>query len=133
MINPSRKNLLVFGYGLALVLSLAALRVGVKHGWGLAPGTLLGLALVFAGLSLRDPFLLTKFYENWMQAAHILGTIISTVVLTLLFYLVFGVAGCCLRLLRRDPLERKKDPDRGSYWVRREQSPPAPEEFLRQF
>jgi MFS superfamily sulfate permease-like transporter len=131
--NLSRKNLLVFGYGLALILAVAAGRAGVKHGWGWGPAALLALALVFAGITLRDPCRLEKFYENWMKAAHVLGTIISTVVLTLLFYLVFGVAGCCLRLLRRDPLERKRDPGRGSYWVRREQPAPAPEEFLRQF
>jgi len=65
--------------------------------------------------------LLRAFYNRWMKAARFIGKIITGLVLSLLFYLVFGFAGILLRLLRKDLLDRKIDRNINSYWIEKDQ------------
>jgi len=71
-----------------------------------------------AGLVL--PMLLKPVYIGWMAFATVLGFVMSRVILTVLFTLVFTPAGLVMRVLGKDPLSQKIDPEASSYWIRRE-------------
>lgn len=94
----------------------------------LAPGVLLVL------FGLVAPRLLRPVYVAWMALAFILGLVVSTVLLTLLFLLVVTPTGLVARLLGKDFLSRKLDRRATSYWRPRDRAadrPPA--DYERQF
>ena len=75
------------------------------------------------------PRSLKYVYIVWMGLAFCLGLVVSTILLTLFFYLVFTPMGLLARLAGKDFLSRKLEPARDSYWIRRE---PAKKEALEQ-
>jgi len=131
--NPTKKQILVFGYGMALILSFVAMRLAVKFGAMTIPVILFALAGGFAYATARDRRQLVPVYEKWMIGVRFIGEIISTVFLTVIFYLIFGSVGIVLRLLRKDLLKLKIQPVDGSYWQKRKQSPFDKERYHRQF
>jgi hypothetical protein len=78
---------------------------------------LLGLAALFLILGLAAPTLLRPVERLWMKLAHVLGIVMTFVILTLTFYLVLTPLGLLLRLLGKRPLDLPFEPDRSSYWV----------------
>ena len=131
--NPSRKNILVFGYGLSVILSLAFLR-SIKFGRP-APYSFVVLILAFAmaGLTLFRSPLVDKIYFYWMKAAVVIGQIVTAGILTAMFYGVFSPVGIILRILRKDLLDQKREPDRNSFWQRREADSSNLESYTKQF
>lgn len=73
-----------------------------------------------------------RIYLGWMYAFHPLGLVTSTIVLAAVYYLVVTPIALVLRLTRRDPLERKFDPNAHSYWQARERRR-DPASYFRQF
>ncbi len=124
--DKEQKNLKVFGYGLAVILGFIAWRLTVKGHGGTWPLILSTTGIFLALMTAIDYTYLRPFYAQWMRVAHLIGTVIMTVVLSLVFFLVFGLVGIFLRLLRKDLLSQKLEPDRESYWIKREK-----EEFFR--
>ena len=78
-----------------------------------------------------------------MLLARVLGFVNSHLLLALVFYSIFTAVGLVMRLVRYDPLRKTGfaakeiqvdgDQDRKSYWLKRDNSLPAPEHFQRQF
>jgi hypothetical protein len=58
--------------------------------------------------------------------------VVSHVVLLLVFAVVVTPVALLLRLLGRDPLERRPDPRAATYWVDRK-TEPDPRRYFRQF
>jgi len=77
----------------------------------------LGLAALFLLLGLVAPTLLRPLERAWMKLAHVLGTIMTFVVLTLTYYLVLTPLGLLMRVFGKRPLDLPFEPDRPSYWV----------------
>ena len=75
-------------------------------------------------LGLIYPKTLRGVYLAWMSLALVLGLIVSTVVLTLFFYLIVTPIGLLARLLGNDFLNRKWDRQAASYWIPRDRSAP---------
>jgi hypothetical protein len=75
-------------------------------------GTLLVMALVW-------PSRYAAVDRGMMRFAVWVGIALTCVVLVPFFYLCFGTAGVWLRLRHRDPLHRRYDPSRVSYWEKR--------------
>jgi hypothetical protein len=92
---------------------------------------LAGILLILMGILL--PNLLKPLYNGWMSLALAIGYLMSRILLTLIFYLVFTPVGLMMRLLKKDPLERKADPSAESYWVKRDKRKFDPKEAERQF
>src|SRR3989338_11167236 len=99
--DKEKKNLLVFGYGLAVIIAFFVWRHGAKLGFDLFSWIWLGVAAFLACLTAIDHQRLRPFYAKWMIGAHFIGMIITTVILSLLFYIVFGIAGIVLRIIRK--------------------------------
>ena len=111
-----KKNLLVFGYGLAVILTFLGWRVWAKHGSVVVPACLGTAAVLFVLATAICWESLIPVYKKWMIGAHFIGRIITNILLTVIFYGVFGVAGLILRILRKDLLDRRLEPDAVSYW-----------------
>ncbi len=108
-----------FGLTLAMPLALLA-TVGAWRGHTLLPAVLGGLALASAGFALLAPGLLGPVHKRWMEMAHALGWFNTRLLLTVVYFTVMTPTGALMRLLGRDPLDRRLR-DRPSYWVKRQQ------------
>jgi Saxitoxin biosynthesis operon protein SxtJ len=85
-----------------------------------------GAPLVVLGAIL--PRCLKWIYVGWMTLAMLLGAIVSTVLLTLLFYLIVTPLGLVARLAGKDFLRQKLEPRATSYWIARDTASPKPKQ-----
>ncbi len=80
------------------------------------------------------PSLFRLIYRAWITFSIILGYFVSRVILTLIFLFVITPTGLLMRLFAKDPMERKLDPNKATYWQKREQpSETSVERYERQF
>jgi hypothetical protein len=94
----------------------------------LTPGALL---VVFGVLA---PRLLKRPYLAWMGLAFILGSIVSTIILTLFYYVVVTPIGLLARMCGQDFLSLKLNAAANSYWITRDNSVARqPAEYEQQF
>ncbi|MFI5336179.1 MAG: hypothetical protein ACHQ5A_05325 [Opitutales bacterium] len=128
--RPSSRQLLVFA--LAWLLFVGAL--GFAQWWKARSG----LAYVCWGLALGVPAVgafwregLRRLYVGLSYATYPIGYVVSSAVLTLLYYGVLTPLGLILWLCRYDPLQRRFDPEAASYWHKRP-GPRRPESYFRQ-
>ena len=82
----------------------------------LTPGVLLVL------LGFVAPRALKVVYISWMSLAFMMGLLVSTIVLTLFYFLVITPLGLVGRLFGKDFLSEKLDPNAKSYWLARDRS-----------
>jgi hypothetical protein len=122
-----RFGLLVGGVFLALA-AWALYRNRTFWPWFAAPGVPLAL------LGLLRPRSLKHAYLAWMSLALVLGLLVSTLLLALLFYLVVTPVGLLARLCGKDFLQRRISRGAASYWIRRDPSVVrTPDDYERQF
>jgi len=60
------------------------------------------------------PFPLRQLFRGWMAFSHILGMIMSTIILTILWIVGFGIYAVILKIVTL-PARFRKSPD--SYWI----------------
>lgn len=75
---------------------------------------------LFLILGLFLPFLLKPFYKAWMIFAFLLGWVMTRIIVTLTFFLIFTPVGFVLRILGKDLLNEKIDRSVRTYWLRHE-------------
>jgi hypothetical protein len=80
----------------------------------------IGVGGIFLTLGLFFPFILKPFYKVWMALAFLLGWIMTRVILTLAFFLIFVPMGFVLRMLGKDLLDQKIDRNASTYWRKHE-------------
>ncbi|MFH1276805.1 MAG: SxtJ family membrane protein [Candidatus Eisenbacteria bacterium] len=88
--------------------------------WGLLS------ALLFPPLVRPVHWVLTKI-------ARALGWFNTRLILIVIFYVLFTPIGLLLRLLGKDLLDRKIDPEAGTYWIDREKEEFDRKRYERQF
>jgi hypothetical protein len=110
---PTRRQLLQFGLlitAIVAVVALLPLRSGARPDvW------LLACAAGAGTLSWARPQLLDPVYRAWIRLGHALGAVSSRIVLTALFFVIFLPIGLAMRVVGRDPLNRRFDRDLESY------------------
>ena len=105
-----RKFGLVMAAALAVVTGILALR-----GSGAWPYTA-GAAGFFLLAGLLVPALLRPVEWVWMKFAHVLGIIMTHVLLTLVFFIGVTGTGLLMRLFGKDPMDLGRRQARESYW-----------------
>ncbi|WP_083604181.1 SxtJ family membrane protein [Pajaroellobacter abortibovis] len=90
----------------------------------------LGVPLLILGV--LSPHLLHPLNQKWMQLALLLHTIISPLLLGLLFYGVFTPIGLFLRWRGKNILCLQLEPEQKSYWIFRK-STISSQSFRNQF
>ena len=113
----SPKELRRFGFTVAVPFFVLA-ALWVWRGHAILPALFGGLAVILSGFALFAPELLEPVHRVWMGAAHILGWFNTRVIMGVVYFLVMTPTGIIMRLVGRDPLDRRLM-DRPSYWVKR--------------
>jgi hypothetical protein len=65
---------------------------------------------------------LNRLKTIWLSFAQKLGRVNTIVLLTLVYVVVVGFMAIIAKILRKDPLQKKIDPKRTSYWCDRTSS-----------
>jgi len=112
-----RKGLRDFGLLMAAVISVLfgiLLPMLFGHGWPLWPWI---LAILFALPGLLIPELLRPVYRGWMRVGLVLNRIMTPLILSIVFFLVFTPTAVILKLLGKDAMRRKADPAAETYRI----------------
>ena len=116
--NPSRRELRQFAglwfpgfFGLLGALLLYHTGSLAVAGWVWGP------ALVLSVFGYFTPRLTRPVFVAWICAAYPIGWLVSHLLLAAVFFLIITPVGLVLRLLGRDPLQRKFDRSAKTYWI----------------
>jgi hypothetical protein len=140
-LRPGRDTLRTFGFVALIAFGLLGGLVVWKRALvGIHLGqaslrvafVLWGIGAVSALLSLTAPTLNRYLYVGLTLLTFPIGFILSHVLLAIVFYLVITPVGLVMRLLGRDPLQRKFNPEASTYWVDHAE-PKSVEEYFRQY
>ncbi len=131
--NQEKKNLRVFGCGFGLIFLFVGIRLWVKHGFGIDKAVWLGLGGLWLLVTTARYEWLIPVYRRWMRITGRIGTVITAVVLAVLFYGVFGPIGIVFRLVGRDLLDQGIERERLTYWVKRQSDQRGEEKYRQQF
>lgn len=91
------------------------------------------LGVLLSSLGPLWPKILYYPYRGWMCFAFALAWFNTRLILSLVFYLLITPVGLLLRLLGKRPLDLRWEPDRESYWIRREKAPFDPKRYEKHF
>lgn len=119
--------------GGAVGLAVAALLYFVFHK-GTAAGVVAAIAVLIALTALASPLGAYKTLSRWLDRfAHAVGSAVTWVLMTVLFYLVFLPAGLFLR--RKLAVTKGADRRLPTYWIATEERERArtPESYRKQF
>lgn len=122
---PDPASIRGFFWVLVLVpLSIAGLRIWWHDGavdlLDQVLGSVAGLVLISR---LFTPVIRVE-YQVWMSIALVLGFIASTVILSVLFYILISPVGMVMRLVGHDPLNKTFRSAEKTYWKRYDQRKP---------
>ena len=79
------------------------------------------------------PKQLEPVYSAWLKIAHLLGRIITTLILALAYYLVITPSGLIKRLFGGRPIPMKPNKKASSYWVARPEPAQPRERFIKRY
>ena len=108
-----RKFALILGGAFLALGAFAWYRDSAAALYLLVPGSL----VLVVGLAL--PAAIRWLFFVWMAIGLVLGTIVTSIILTLIFFVAITPIGLVMRLLGKDPLQRELDADAASYWIPR--------------
>ena len=128
-INPSAKMLREFGIIALFGFGLVGALLGLKWEAWTASYVLWALGAVSFVLALVQPRLLLPLYVVLMVVAFPIGFVISNVILLALYFGLFTPFSMVFRLIGRDTMKRKFEPEAESYWIKRTGSTPASQRF----
>ena len=120
-----------FGITFAVVFTVIAL-------WPLMDGDAprwwsIMVAAAFLGTAFVWPTLLAPLNRVWMAFARLLHSVMTPVIMAVLFYLTVTPTALIMRLFGKAPIPLGLDRQAKSYWIRREPPGPAPESMKNQF
>jgi formate-dependent nitrite reductase membrane component NrfD len=91
------------------------------------------LATVFLVCALARPALLGSLNLQWQRFGRFSQKFTNPIVMALLFFSSVVPLGLIMRLLKRDALRLRRDPELTTYWIPRNPSGPPPESMKDQF
>ena len=113
-ISSNRSFGLVF-FVVFLIVALWPLKSGEDiRIWSLA------LSIIFFSLGILNSKLLTPLNKLWFKFGILLGSIVSPIVMGLVFFLVVTPTSIIMRLLGKDLLKMDKVKNVSTYWIKRD-------------
>jgi hypothetical protein len=113
----------------AALLTVAAIRAWHGQSW-LA---WIAAAAPFAVLAALAPQLLRPLNKLWLRLGLLLHSLVSPLILGVLFFLVVTPVGWLMRLAGKRPLHLQTGRDAGTYWIQRAPPGPDPRSMKNQF
>ena len=129
---PSEKQLRQFGLLMAGMFSFFG-GVLVYKKWIIPAGVLGVLMLFFFGMVFVAPIRLLFIHRKWIGFAEVVGNFNAKVILGLAYFLVFTPTRIISSVFREDPLRRKFEKDKKSYWLDCEPHDSDPKRYEKQF
>ena len=77
------------------------------------------IAVIFLILGLLNSKLLTSLNKLWFKFGLFLGSIVSPIVMGIVFFLVITPTGFIVKIMNKDLLNKKYDNKKKSYWINR--------------
>jgi carbamoyltransferase len=131
--NPTRRELRLFGLiGLPAPLLILALVSWLRLGWLVVPVLLIALAAGSIAAGIVAPRVLRPISVGLSLLGFPIAWLVSHLLLAVVYFCFVTPIGWLLRRLGHDPLDRRVDRNRATYWVERQASR-TPEDYLRQF
>lgn len=119
---------LTAGAALGLISAFSFWRHGARSWWWLAG------AVAFTAAGLFAPSALTPLNRTWLRLGRFLHSIVSPLVLGLVFFAVITPIGLLMRALGKRPLSLGiQRGAQGSYWIKRDPPGPARDSYVNQF
>ncbi len=130
--EPSSRDLTI----LALLFLIIPGLIGLYYVFW--KGSAAGYVWIVAGVVLAATRVITPLFKAiyglWLGFSVVLGYFVSRALITIIFFLVLTPTGLIMRLVGKDPMDRKWDPAAKSYWIKREEDPNANlERYEKQF
>ncbi len=114
-----------------VLLAFAAVGFWRSRGWWPWAG---GPGFALTALGVLAPRSLRRLHLGWMALAFVLGTVMGSVLLTLVYFLAVTPIGWLARWRGKDFLRRRPAPVGGTYWLPRDRLvKPARADYERQF
>ncbi len=104
-LSKIRRNAIIGGVILTIIATLHLIKG--DSGFYIFLYSLAGFLFVVGGF----------FPRVFKQITHVIGTLITGSVLSLLFFLIITPMGLLMRLLSKDPLDKKIEKEKHSYWA----------------
>jgi MFS family permease len=125
-LRPEERILRQFGFialGGFLLLAVLAWTESLLFSFGLGGARLsvtiglAGIGILAALVSLVYPKANRPLYVGLVLVAYPIGFVLSYVIMAALFYLMITPVGLLFRLIGRDPMHRRFEPEAETYWV----------------
>ena len=134
--NPDLAARRAFAKSIAIGFPILALLLGVlgffrAHSWPLWTYWLAGIGAAAGAVLWLAPQIARPFYVVWNALGCCVGFVVSNIAVTAVYFLVVTPIGFVLRIFGRDPLRRRFERERGSYWEDAEK-PGDAERYFRQ-
>jgi len=129
-LDRSPRALRKFGFVIGGAFGVLSLLSRAGHGHSTVP--LFIIAIFFLTTASLAPRLLTLFHIIWMTSATVLGWVMTCVILTAVFFIVFVPLGVLQRLFGKPPIELAIRKERASYWQKKCEQP-VRADYQRQF
>ena len=130
-IKSEKSDLRKFGITIGVILLIIAGFLFWKEKESFQILLTFGVTLCILGIAI--PIILKPIYWVWMIFATILGWIMTRVILSLLFYIIFTPIGLILRFFGKQFLELRWDKSKESYWNFRTNEHLKKENYEKQF
>jgi hypothetical protein len=116
--SPSHRVLRQFS-GLCLLFMLSLAGWHRYQGQDVRAGIFFTLAIAIGPLGLVRPGAVRPLFVAWMVLAFPIGWVVSRLAIALMYYVVLMPFGLLFKLIGRDALCRRYEPQLASYWVQR--------------
>ena len=114
----TRKELRKFCFTIGVVFGLFAVFLMWKSK---SSGIYFGYtSVIFLVVGMFIPTFFKHVYIIWMSLAVVMGYVMTRVLLTLIYAVIFTPVGLVIRVLGKDPLQQKWDKNATSYWIKRD-------------
>ena len=130
-IKSEKSDLRKFGITIGVILLIIAVFLFWKENELYKIFLVVGIALCVAGIAI--PVILKPIYWIWMILATILGWVMTRLILSLLFYLIFTPIGLIPRILGKKFIELKWNKTDSTYWNYRSRGVYEKEKYEKQF
>ena len=130
--QPSTRDLRIFAVGQVLFFAVLTTAIVRRGGSSELAILLMGVSSATGLVGTIQPSWVRPVYIGWMIAVFPLGWCVSYLSLGIVFWLVIVPLGLVLRCCGVDPLERRMDRQRKTYWTNRPPMP-APSRYFRKF
>lgn len=131
LLQADRKTLRNFGLLIGGILCALGAWFLFRHKSYALPFLYVGAPLFLLGAIV--PLSLKYIYFGWMTLGNILGTIVSTILLALIYFFILTPLGLLARLCGKDFLQQKWPVTETSCWISHVGSPQDRSHYERQF